>query len=94
MKQNASQMNGHAATEFRLSHELGGSMLSLQHVLLAIEEHADVRDFRIYIYGEGEGAPQHRDELPAQVDGRIFISMSTRLRCSSSKPPTAGECTK
>jgi len=71
------EMNGHAATEFRLTPAMMSLMPSMAHVLTVIQAVGDVRDARIHIYGAGEGAPQHRDDLPAGVDVRVFVSIST-----------------
>ena len=71
------EMNGHAATEFRLSRPMLDFMPSMAHVVAAMEAKGHVRDVRIHLYGAGEGAPQHRDDLPVGVDVRVFVSIST-----------------
>eukprot|EP00953_Heterococcus_sp_UTEX-ZZ885_P012020 6923-Heterococcus_DN1.PRE.3 len=71
------EMNGHAATEFRLTRAMLDLMPSMEHVVGALQARGDVRDVRIHLYDEGEGAPQHRDDLPAGVDVRVFVSIST-----------------
>jgi hypothetical protein len=71
------EMNGHAATEFRLTRAMLSLMPCMTHIVAALEAKGDVRDVRIHLYGGGEGAPQHRDDLPVGVDVRVFLSIST-----------------
>jgi hypothetical protein len=71
------EMNGHAASEFRLSRELLKQFPSLKHVIDAVEKKGTIRDARIHLYGAGEGAPKHTDDFPAQVTVRVFVSITT-----------------
>ena len=70
-------MNGHAATEFRLTRVMLARVSSMAHVVAAMEAAGTVRDARIHLYGPGEGAPQHRDALPNGVHARVFVSITT-----------------